>query len=166
MNNRVRNEKGMILPMVLMLMAAIAILGMMAINISTIDIQIFGYQKRSSESLEVAQGGVDASIPVIENTLIEGVAPDFSALPEIILSADIAGEVLGQIVANDDINNLPDVTVRMAAGASSQADIDRLYARPLSGGAMEFAGGYEGVGASSAGGGVSILYRIRSEGFR
>lgn len=164
--NRVKNEDGMILVMVLVLMMVVAILGAMAINTSTIDIQIFGNQKRSSEAFQVAQSGVDVSITVIENTLINGEVPDFSSLPAIGLADDVADEILGTIVADDGVNKLPDVTVTMVNGSYARSDIDRLYTQPLAGGAMEFAGGYEGVGAAAAGGGTAILYRIRSEGFR
>lgn len=164
--NRVKNEEGMVLAMVLMLMVVIAVLGAMAINTSTIDVQIFGNQKRSSEAFEVAQAGVDVSIPIIENTLIDGAIPDFSALPEIVLHPDTGDEILGTAVENDGVNNLPDVTVTMSNGTISRSDIDRLYTQAIAGGAMEFAGGYEGTGASAAGGGTAILYRIRSEGFR
>ncbi|MGH7166380.1 MAG: hypothetical protein ACREIS_12745, partial [Nitrospiraceae bacterium] len=38
-------------------------------------------------------------------------------------------------------------------------DIDRLYAVPKAGGALQFAAGYEGGGAAG-GGGIDILYRI------
>lgn len=165
--NRVKNEEGMILAMVLMLMAIIAILGVMAINTSTIDIQIFGNQKRSAESLEVAQGGVDVSIPIIENILINGASPDFSDLPEIVLDGNVDNEILGDpdVPAEGDAQ-LNDVTVTMAGGATARVDIDNLYSQPLAGGSLEFAGGYEGVGASAAGGGTAILFRVKSEGFR
>ncbi len=166
MKKRLKNEEGMILVMVLVLMMVIAVLGVMAINTSTIDIQIFGNQKRSSESFEVAQAGIEVSIPIIENTLLDGEVPDFTALPEIVLDGDVGDEVLGVVVSDDSVSNLPDVTVTMAGGANARTDIDRLYAQPVAGGSLEFAGGYEGVGASAAGGGTAILYRIRSEGFR
>lgn len=155
----------MILAMVLMLMAVIAILGVMAINTSTIDIQIFGNQKRGSESFEMAQAGVDVSIPIIENTLNNGTVPVFNSPHPITLATDVGSEVLGAAVSTDSISNLPDVTVT-TGGATAKADIDRLFTQALAGGSLEFAGGYEGVGASAAGGGTSILYRIRSEGFR
>ena len=39
-------------------------------------------------------------------------------------------------------------------------DIDRLFIRPKPGGSIQFAAGYEGIGAGAAGGGLEILYRI------
>lgn len=164
--NRVKNEKGMVLAMVMMVIVVIAILGVMAINTSTTDIQIFGHQKRSTEAFEVAQAGVDVAIPVIENTIIDGEVPDFSELPAIVLHGDVASEVLGQGVSDDSVDNNPDIIVTMTDGTEARADIDRLFTHALAGGSMEFAGGYEGVGASAAGGGTAILYRVRSEGFR
>lgn len=165
--NLMSNEQGMILVMVMLLMMVIAVMGTMAINSSTIDIQIFGNQKRGSEALSVAEAGVDVSIPIIENTVADGQVPDFTALPAIVANADLGDEILGTVVSVDAVNNGPDVTLTMpAGGAVAKADIDRLYAEAVAGGSMEFAGGYEGVGASAAGGGIAILYRVRSEGFR
>lgn len=163
--NRLNDEKGMILAMVLMLMVVIAVLGVMTINTSTIDIQIFGNQKTSSESFEMAQAGVDVSIPIIENTLDNGAVPVFNSPHPITLAADLEGEVLGSTVSTDSVGTLTDVTVT-TGGATAKADIDRLFTQALAGGSLEFAGGYEGVGAAAAGGGTAILYRIRSEGFR
>lgn len=164
--NRLNNERGMILVLVLLLLMIIAVLGTMAINTSSIDIQIFGHQRRSTEAFDVAEAGIDVAIPVIENTLINGNIPDFSALPEIVLNGNLGGEILGSSVETDSINNQADMIVTMPGGATARADIDRLYAQAMAGGSMEFAGGYEGIGASAAGGGVSILYRVNSEGFR
>jgi hypothetical protein len=45
-----------------------------------------------------------------------------------------------------------------------RVDVDRMYSYALPGGALEFASGYEGVGASAAGGGIGVLYRISSQG--
>ena len=78
---------GMILAMVMILMMVIAVLGVMAINTSTIDIQIFGNQKRSTESLapnrrtrfepEVSQTRLPAATqrPSAETVIWRGVSP-------------------------------------------------------------------------------------------
>lgn len=164
--NRLNNERGMILVLVLLLLMIIAVLGTMAINTSTIDVQIFGHQRRSTEAFTVAEAGVDVAIPVIENTLIDGNTPDFSTLPEIVLNGNLGDEILGASVETDSINDQPDMVVTMSGGSTARADVDRIYAQAVAGGSMEFAGGYEGIGASAAGGGVAILYRVNSEGFR
>jgi Tfp pilus assembly protein PilX len=39
-------------------------------------------------------------------------------------------------------------------------DIDRLFARPKAGSALQFAAGYSGTAGGAAGGGIEILYRI------
>lgn len=168
--NRLQSQDGMVLILVLMLMVVIAIMGTMAVNMSSIDLQIFGNQKRGTEAFEMAESGIDLSIPVIEQTLIDGVNPDIPDPPElpwqsIALNPDLGGEILGETVEGDGVNDQPDI-VATATEGRAQVDIDRLYSYALAGGAMEFAGGYEGVGASAAGGGTAILYRVRSEGFR
>ena len=37
---------------------------------------------------------------------------------------------------------------------------------PIAGGALEFASGYEGIGAGAAGGGTQVLFKIVSQGTR
>lgn len=174
-----RNQNGMILVTVLLLMMVVAILGTIAINTSTIDIQIFGNLKKSSETLESGEAGVEISIPIIERSLsaaeleptqitvngstrcLDKVGGDCSSSTANNLGLELTG---GSNYDADSTTSNPDLKMPMAGGVEVTVDIDRLYSYTLPGGALEFASGYEGVGAAAAGGGVGVLYRITSEG--
>ena len=61
----------------------------------------------------------------------------------------------------DDPSTAATANMILTVGAFTvNGDIDRLYAKPKSGSAMQFASGYEGMAGGAAGGGVDILYRI------
>lgn len=174
------NQNGMILVTVLLLMMVVAILGTIAINTSTIDIQIFGNLKKGSETMESAEAGVEISIPIIERTLaagelepttitVNGASVDLSKVSGTTNPNNLGGEIIGASNYDADTvtgsgSNGPDVTMAMSGGVNVKVDIDRLYSYTLPGGALEFASGYEGVGAAAAGGGIGVLYRISSEG--
>lgn len=178
--NRWQRQDGMVLVTVLLLMMVVAILGTIAINTSTIDIQIFGNLKKGSETMESAEAGVEISIPVIERTLAAGeleptqltinsTTVDLTKVAGTSDANNLGGEIAGASNYDPDTvsgtgTNGPDVTMPMPGGVTVKVDIDRLYSYTLPGGALEFASGYEGVGAAAAGGGIGVLYRITSEG--
>lgn len=171
--NRIRNEKGMILITVLLLMAIVALLGTMAINTSTVDVQIAGNLKRSATAFGGAEAGVDVSVPIIEETLAEGT---LTPTTYNVVGSDNVTRTINLDPADDDSlgneiggasnydGDISDFTVPDLGGVQVEVDIDRLYSYNLPGGAMEFASGYEGVGAAAAGGGIGILYRVTSRG--
>jgi Tfp pilus assembly protein PilX len=165
---QLRNEDGMILITVILLMAIVALLGVIAINTSTVDIQISGNLRRVAAAFGGAEAGVDLSVPVIERTLAAG-ALDPTSLGSgntINGDGDLASEIIGGLDNNgDSVSSAnPDITLASLGGVEVKVDIDRMYSYNLPGGAMEFASGYEGVGAAAAGGGIGVLYRITSQG--
>ena len=66
------NERGAVLITTLLLIVIITLIGLIAINTATVDIQISGQTKRSSMVFGGAEAGVDLAIPVIEGTLGSG----------------------------------------------------------------------------------------------
>lgn len=181
----VKNQDGMILVIVMLLMMVVAILGTIAINSSTVDVQITGNLKKSTESLAVAEAGVELSVPIIERTLAAGGLDPASfqvsgsnGTPKTVCldkvggdcSSETVNELAEEISGGKDYDpDTPGTAADFAVtrdGTTATVDIDRLYAYTLPGGAMEFASGYEGVGAAAAGGGIGVLYRITSEGAR
>ena len=165
----INNEKGAVLITMLLLLIVITLAGIIAINISTVDIQIAGYTRKSSTAFGGAEAGVDIAIPVIENTLAPpdgwlplaatGIISDFDTT----LENEITG---GSDNDTDTANGSPDITIDDINGVEVKIDIDRLYAYTLPGSNVGFASGYEGIGAGSAGGGTAILYRIDAQATR
>lgn len=169
---QLHSEQGMILITVLLLMMIVTLLGVIAINTSTVDIQISGNLRRSSAAFGGAEAGTDLVVPVIERTIAAGTLDPDSIPGGSIDTAELADEINGGL-DNDDDNptDSPDLVLTSLgsdAGTSVEVrvDIDRMYSYSLPGGAMEFASGYEGVGAAAAGGGIGVLYRVTSQGNR
>lgn len=174
----IRNQRGAILVTVIMLMAIVALLGTLALNSANVDIQISGFMRRAATAFSGAEAGTDLAVPIIETTLAAGDV----VIDEIenVLSINAAGDPdsdppLASLVEEisggssydpDTATDSPDLILSDLNGVEVRVDIDRMYSYNLPGGAMEFASGYEGVGAAAAGGGVGILFRITSEGTR
>lgn len=164
------NEKGAVLITMLLLLIVITLAGIIAINISTVDIQIAGYTRKSSTAFGGAEAGVDIAIPVIENTI----APPsgWSLTPTGIITGfdttALENEITGGADNDTDTPNstTPDITINDINGVEVKIDIDRLYAYTLPGSNVGFASGYEGIGAGSAGGGTAILYKIDAQATR
>lgn len=172
----INNEKGAILITMILLLVIVTLVGVIAINTATVDVQISGNLKRASMAFAGAEAGVDLSIPIIESTIAMGWLSTSSTtvstsinLPNFTL--DAAGDLGTEIAGGSDANNdnptaSPDITITNLNDVNINVDIDRLYAVANQGGAIEFAAGYEGIGAGAAGAGMGVLYKIESQGTR
>jgi len=165
MMKTINNERGAILITILLLMAIVTLIGIIAINTATVDIQISGQTKRSSMAFGGAEAGVDLAIPIIENTLANGALP---AMPSGYTynttdSPDLVAEIQGDPSVSPSAFDT-DITVSNLNGVRVDVDIDRLYVYVIPGSSLEFASGYEGTGAGAAGGGIGVLYRIDAQG--
>lgn len=179
------NEDGMILLTVLILMFIATLLGVISINSSTIEVQLAGNEKKVSTAFAAAEAGLDLSIAVIELSLAEkklypssfnvldrdgvaqGVVMDTAISPGT-SKTQLYNEIADPTFSNDTDTTesaTPDIFIPdLGVGVEVSIDIDRLYSEIIAGGALEFAMGYEGVGAGAAGGGVAVYYRINSAG--
>lgn len=160
-------ERGLILITMLLLMVIISLIGVIAINTSTVDIRISGNLREGTSLFHGAEAGVDLSIGIIENTIMNGALTPSAPVGLItgLDTIDLEKEIMGGSDYNNDTpeSTPPDVEMGDINGVSVSTDIDRLYSYQLPGGAAQFAMGYEGVGAGAGGGGTAIIYRIDSE---
>lgn len=171
---KLRNDqRGFVLVLVLVLMVIMTLLGITVIDFSTIDLQITGNQKRVSIALEGADAGLDLSIPIIEKTLADGALDSAGITASGVLeeadidTTNLLNEITGQANLDPDTASAtPDLKINNLGGVEVSVDIDRLLSDILAGGSLEFASGYEGIGAGAAGGGISVLYRVTSQGDR
>ena len=140
-----------------------------AFGAGVVDVDAAAFDVFASLAFGGAEAGVDLAIPVIEGTIESGALVPPAPIGIItVLDTGAAPNLLGEITASSDNNSdtasgTPDITA-VLNGVDVQIDIDRLYSYQLPGGAIEFAAGYEGVGAGAAGGGTGVLYRIDSQG--
>jgi len=155
-------EKGAVLLVTMMILLILTLLGVAAISTTTSEIRIAGNAKFQNMVFYGADGGGRAYVPILNaaiqsRTLATG-AP--------VMDANLLNEIMGMFPndgATDDAVSAPDLSFA-AGNVSVGVDIDRIKERFLSGGATEFAGGYEGIGASSVSGGIGIYYKMDSVG--
>jgi PilX N-terminal len=158
-------QKGAILLVTMMILLALTVLGIAAISTTTSELRIAGNAKFQNMVFYGADGGGRTYGPLlksaIDNRLLSTAPP--------VADPNLFSEIMGMWVSppNDGVSdtptNYPDLS--MTAGPITVGvDIDRVQQRFLSGGAIEFAAGYEGIGASSVSGGIGIYYKIDSVG--
>lgn len=172
---KLNNNRGAILLSTLLLLVIITVIGLIIVNVATVEIQISGNTKRVSTAFEGADAGIDLSIPIIENTLLNsaltptnitvgGVTYNLVTGPTG-TATNLGNEILTNQAAAEITAFNTDISITdIGQGVKVEVDIDRLYTYTIEGGAREFAMGYEGIGAGAAGGGSGILYRMNSRG--
>lgn len=170
-----RNEDGVAMLTVLMLTVILTVIGIAALSTTTQDLRVAGGERLRATGVNAAEACMSSSVQIIQQTLQNSAVPaaliGSAAIPFIAASAadlgtapgqnPVQAEIMGQSDKNPDTAdfNASGVTpnaVLALTGYSVNMDIDRLYARPKPGGALQFAAGYE----AAAGGGIEILYRI------
>jgi Tfp pilus assembly protein PilX len=154
--------------LLLVIMTALAIA---AITATGLENRMAGFGTSMESAGIAAESCLGTSVNVLQRTLDAGtVPPTFSPSP--VPAASLAGpptlaaEIRGEPGAEAD----PDAPTGVGAAGPDivltippytvNGDIDRLYAKIKSGSGLQFAGGYEGAAAGTAGGGVEIFYRI------
>ncbi len=162
--NSLRGEKGMILLTVLILMVIGTIIGTIAINSSTVEVQISGNTKRVSTAFAAAEGGMDLAVPIIESALGEGMTfpGSFAVDGDTVVIDPLMQDRIRSGAPFD--NDTTDFSIPSLNEVSVDVDVDYMYTIELSGGAITFAAAYDGVGSGAASGGTASLYRIRSSG--
>ena len=163
----------MILLTVLILMFIATLLGVISINSSTVEIQISGNDRRIAAGFAGAEAGIDIAIPVIEQSIgSTTLKPSVITVSGTDVIMDTNNQQLFKEITNPDYaydtdstdSATPDIYIADLGGAKVNIDIDRLFSEVIAGGALEFAMGYEGVGAGAAGGGIVLYYSINSAG--
>lgn len=154
------NERGAVLATALLIMIALALIGAAALLTSTMELDISRNERLAKESFYVADGGTTLSPLIIEEAIGNRALP---ALDGITINGDFLSELMGYATETDTPNDNPDVHT-VLNNKDMNVDIDRIRTENLAGGAAEFAGGYEGIGAGAAAGGLAIFYRVDSQG--
>lgn len=164
---RLTSERGVALLTVLLLLVILTIIGIVAITVTGVENRMAGYVRTTESGTSAAEACVGTAANIIQQTIDNG------ALPSAFLdNANPAGpvpagnkttveqEIMGQSDNNADAADTAPNTVATVNTFTVRGDIDRLYVAAKSGGALQFAGGYEGTAGGAAGGGVDIYYRV------
>ena len=170
-----KREDGIAMLTVLMLTLILTVIGLAAITSTSLDIKMAGGERVRESSVNAAEACMSSGVQIIQQTLANGAVPatlsGVGANPTITQPLGTApgqnplqAEIMGQSDGNSDSADPTVGSTRNAvltiSNYSVNMDIDRLYARPKSGSALQFAAGYSGAGAGASGGGIEILYRI------
>jgi len=153
------NEKGAILITMLLLMVIVTLIGVIAINTATVDIQITGNLKRVSTASQGAEAGIDLSIPIIENTLAAGqlttssttISTSFTFPASYTASntaytvdlttiggtaTNLGNEIQSDVDSTEVSTFNADISLSDLNGVAVNVDIDRLYSYALPGGSL------------------------------
>jgi Tfp pilus assembly protein PilX len=161
----VMNQRGVALVTVMLVMIIMTVIGIAALTVTGMENRMAGFQRTGEAVATAAESCVGTGVNIIQQTIDQGKVPDtFTTLNNgpVLNQAILEGEIMGQSDNNpDDPSTDLTANTKQTVGAYTvRGDIDRLYARPRAGGALQFAGGYEGAAGGTAGGGVDIMYRI------
>lgn len=158
------DERGMTLLTVMMTMLIVTVLGVAAMTVTGMENNIAGVQQRTEAATIAVESCIGTGANIIEQTILaSGLPPPFLSpagpVPSI-NSAVLNSEIMGNSDNNvDDPSTNPNILMQVGSYAVT-GDIDRLYAKGISGGSQVFAGAYEGYGQGAGAGGIEIHYRV------
>jgi len=162
-----RDERGIAMATVMLVMVLMTMMGVAALTVTNVENNIAGIQRTTEAGGTAAESCLGTGVNVIQQTIYEGSLPAAfmdTALPKGPVPADnvatLNSEIIGKSDNNsDDPEDKPNM-VQMAGAFTVRGDIDRLYAKAMSGGSQAFAAAYEGYGQGAGAGGIEIFYRI------
>jgi hypothetical protein len=173
--NGLQSQQGAALVMAIMILLILTVLGIYAVTTSTLETKITGYERSYKVAFYTADCGEPVGVNIIKAIIynvptvgnLSALAPWDSIIQGNLISSN---EIFQNVRDNDSAIDTPDV---IASGSSLglpeggnvelRMDIDRLGAYQMTGGATQFASGYEGIG-SGGGGSIAVTYAIDSIG--
>lgn len=161
-------EKGVALLTVLLLLIAMSVLGIGALTVSALGNRMAGFARGGETGATAAESCIGTALRIIQDTLDQGALPSAyldTAVPTpgpvpASNGPTLQQEILGQADNSPDVATIAPNTLVTVNNFIVRGDIDRLYAAPRVGSALQFASGYEGTAGGAAAGGVDVLYRI------
>jgi Tfp pilus assembly protein PilX len=159
-----QDQRGIAMLTVIMVMLILTILGVAAMTVSGLENNIAGIQRRTEAATIAVESCVGTGANIIEQTIMASSLPTAFKSPAGPVPATnfttLSSEIMGQSDNNaDDPSVAPNISLNVGA-YTVVGDIDRLYAKGISGGSQVFAGAYEGYGQGAGAGGVEVHYRI------
>ena len=150
------NDKGYILITVLLLLLVLTIVGMSAINSSTVENMLSGNIRLRETNFSRADAGVELCSAVIERAVTN---QDVQGFANIVDDPNLPTELRS-------LSFDPDANTDVSFSSDDQSvdiDIDKMYVKYMGGSSVEFASGTEGVGKGASSGFYSY-YRINATG--
>jgi Tfp pilus assembly protein PilX len=167
-----KNERGIALVTITLIIILVTAIIAMALNISEIEINLASTNRRTTQGFHAAESGAELSIPVIQDTLDQNAIPTYASSGVVVDPRNVIGstsipdfvEELASGVGslNDSAKSNPNITITSISGQTVQVDVDYEGPVDLAGSEFQdFAIGYHrktgGTGCASG-----TLYYIDS----
>ncbi len=169
MKKTLKNEKGFVLIVSLMMLVVLMIIGIAATSTTNIELQISGNDKSAQMAFYGADAGNELAKELIEQAIeTRGWSDETEETEKVIGNATITNK---DFWLNDELDDDPAVD---SPTTSDNSDVELSFDRGItrlriggdgglaSGGAIQMAAGYEGIGKSASGGGSWFFYDVRS----
>ncbi len=149
--NTVRNENGFVLITALIMLVVLMVIGMAATNTSTVELQISGNNKASTQTFYQADGGARVGIALVEENIEE---VGFASSDQGVVHVNELDLFLNENSALDWSS--PDAYLpKGASGSDPRTDISiRSQLVIQAGSGLQMVAGYEGGGKGAASGSV------------
>lgn len=161
------NNKGSILVISLLVLLLASVLSVFLVNTSTIETRIAGNEKSYTTAFFGADAGIAPGVRVLLDTLEAKQVGNYGALQWAPNTTDGKENLLNEILGfqmTEEGSGFSFHTPANSEGLTTEVKIKRQGVNPgETGGSVEFAAGYEGIGYGSSGS-VHLLYHIRSTG--
>ncbi|MDC4205396.1 MAG: hypothetical protein MPW14_21950 [Candidatus Manganitrophus sp.] len=139
-----KNERGMALISIMLMIVLMTSLLMMALNISSIEINLASTNRRTTQGLHAGEGGADLVIPVVKDTLVLNAIPTYPIASKVVVNPlNTAGglsapDFVREMTSgssptgglSDNPKNNPNVTITALSDQTIQVDVD--YEGPAS----------------------------------
>jgi len=170
---QIRNEDGVAMLVVIMVMLMMTVLGIAAITASSLDNKIAGLQRTMESAAQAAESGLGISANVLLQTLLP---ENGNQIPAGLLSnavppgpVPLANKAVfeGEIIGNPE--NLNDVPIGSGAapnlsltvgGYAVTCDVDRMYVKMRAGTGQQQFAAYDGAGVGAGSNGVDVYFKI------
>lgn len=147
------NEGGFVLLTALMMLVVLMVIGLIATDTTTVELQVAGNGKADKQTFYQADGGGEAGMSLLQENIAEG-------------GFDAAGDYYGVDVSepafymNDSLSGV-DASMTID-GELTELRYFGLPPELNPGSAGQMAAGYEGIGKGMPGGGATKVYSIQS----
>lgn len=153
-----QREHGSILLTTMVVMVLLSILGMAAIDNSSVEVKLAANSKFHQVAFYNADSGVYMTPKVVSACIDQGAEPSLSSAAY----TPNDGTFLREVMGYDSHDAASDIRFTLGQG-STDVDVSRDRTAHIAGGGVEFASGSEGIGVGSAGG-VAIFYIMNAIG--
>lgn len=155
-------ENGYILITVLLLLLVLTILGIAAMNNSSVENILSGNIRLRESNLTKADAGMEISTALIQRTVREQDTRGFANLINPVFAATDNSYLPTELRSTAFDTDTQDIQFAVN-NQNVTVDIDKMYTKWMGGSAIEFASGYEGAG-KGAGSGFYSYYRVNATG--